>query len=230
MSISQDEIRFFNSLAREWWDLSGPQAMLHQINPLRVKWISRYVNLKGLKVLDVGCGAGILSEALAEKGASVTGIDLGEELIAVAKDHAEQSGLKIDYHCTPIETFAAKHESKFDGVTCLEMLEHVENFESILKEIARVLKPGGAVFLSTLDRTPRSFIEAIVGAEYLLKLVPKGTHHHNQFIRPDELCAAMRRCGLQPQNIEGLKYHPFLKTFSLHPKPQTNYWLFGNKA
>lgn len=230
MSILQDEIHFFNSLADEWWNLDGPQVMLHRLNPLRVKWISRYVQLKGLKVLDVGCGAGILTESLAEKGAQVTGIDLGEALITVAQNHAEASGLAIDYQYIPLATFALEHQNMFDCVTCLEMLEHVDDFAAVLQQISLVLKPGGRVFVATIDRTPRSFIEAILGAEYVLKLIPNGTHHYQQFIRPDELCRAMRNVGLNPIAIEGMKYHPVLKTFSLVPKPQTNYWVVGEKV
>ncbi len=229
MSQLEAEIRFFDSLAEEWWSLSGPQAMLHQINPLRVLWMSRHIDLKGQRVLDVGCGAGILSEALALKGAHITGIDLGENLIQVAKTHAEASNLQIDYQCRAVDAFAAEHPLQFDVVACLEMLEHVDDFEAILNAIAAVLKPGGKVFLSTLDRTPRSFVEAILGAEYLLKLIPKGTHHYTQFIRPDELCRAMRKAGLEPLVMDGLRYHPLSKTFSLTPKPQTNYWVVGQK-
>lgn len=230
MSHSDNEIRFFNSLAQDWWSLSGPQAMLHKINPLRVRWMARHLDLKDQKILDLGCGAGILAEALAEKGAMVTGADLGETLIEVAKEHAAKSGLTIDYQCIGIETFANLYPETFDAVACLEMLEHVDDFEAILKAIARVLKPGGRVFLSTLNRTPRAFVEAIVGAEYLLKLIPKGTHHYAQFIKPDELCGAMRRCGLEPQSLEGLKYSPLSKTFSLRPEPATNYWIAGCKS
>jgi len=221
-----EELHFFNKLAKDWWDPEGPQAMLHKINPLRVRWMSRSVDLKGLKVLDVGCGAGILSEALAEQGADVTGIDLGESLIQVAQSR----GKNVKYQCVSIADFAKKHTAQFDCVACLEMLEHVEDFAAILQEISKVLKPGGFVFLSTLDRTPRSFVEAIVGAEYLLKLVPKGTHHYDQFIRPDELCEGMRNAGLEPHSMTGLRYHPLLKTFSLVPKPQTNYWVVGQKS
>ena len=221
-----EELHFFNKLAKDWWDPEGPQAMLHKINPLRVRWMSRSVNLQGLKVLDVGCGAGILSEALAERGADVTGIDLGEELIQVAQ--SRDKGVK--YQCIAIADFAKKNALQFDCVACLEMLEHVEDFAAILQEISKVLKPRGFVFLSTLDRTPRSFIEAIVGAEYLLKLVPKGTHHYAQFIRPDELCEAMRNAHLQPEIMTGLHYHPVLKTFSLTPKLKTNYWVMGQKG
>ncbi len=230
MSQSKAEIAFFNNLAQEWWNLEGPQAMLHQINPLRVRWMERYVPLKGLKILDVGCGAGILAEALAKAGAAVTGIDLGTDLIKVAQDHAKKQGLSLNYRCMSVAEFAKENPAKFAAVACLEMLEHVEDFEAILVEIAKMLKPGGQVFLSTLNRNPRSFIEAIVGAEYLLKLIPKGTHHYNQFIRPDELCAAMRRCRLEPKKIAGLRYHPILKKFALVSKPQTNYWLVGEKS
>ncbi len=220
-----DEIEFFNHLAKEWWDPAGPQAMLHKINPLRVRWISQFIPLKDSKILDLGCGAGLLSEALAEQGAVVTGLDLGEDLIEVAK--SRQS--KADYHCMRIQDFAQNHLEAFDAVTCLEMLEHVEDFDAIIRDIVTVLKPGGKVFFSTLDRTPRSFFEAIVGAEYLLKLIPKGTHHYGQFIRPDELSSAMREYRLEPISMEGLKYHPLLKTFSLSPKLRTNYWVVGQK-
>lgn len=230
MSVLSDEIQFFNQLAREWWDLDGPQAMLHQLNPLRLRWITRYINLKGLNVLDVGCGGGILAESLARQGAVVTGLDLAEDLISMARHHAKVQNLTIQYHCADLMLFARQHEAQFDAVMCLEMLEHVEDFASILISISKVLKPGGKLFIATLDRTLRSFFEAIVGAEYVLKLVPPGTHHHSQFIRPDELCEAMRNTELEPLYIEGLRYHPLLKKFSLVPQPQTNYWLVGEKS
>ncbi len=225
----QNEIEFFNALAHEWWDINGPQAMLHKINPIRIRWMGRHVNLANLKVLDVGCGAGLLSEALATKNAKVTGIDLGDELIAVAKRHAEESNLAVDYHCVSLDDFAKDHNEVFDCVTCLEMLEHVEDYATVIQNIAQVLKPGGKVFFSTLDRNPKAFVEAIVGAEYVLNLVPRGTHHYQQFIRPDELTCVMRVHCLEPKSLEGLKYHPLLKTFSLGPKLQTNYWVVGEK-
>lgn len=220
---TQEEVSFFNALAHEWWDINGPQAMLHRINPLRLRWIAQQQDIRGLKVLDVGCGGGILSEGLVQMGAEVTGLDLAPDLIEVAKAHAAEAGLEIAYHCADLADFAKDHQAQFDSVFCLEMLEHVEDYAVIIAQIASVLKPGGRVFVSTIDRTPRAFLELIVGAEYVLSWVPRGTHHYTQFIRPDELCATLRTHGFTPEHLMGLAYHPLTKSFSLSPKLQPNY-------
>ena len=229
MSSQSAEISFFNQLAEEWWDINGPQAMLHKINPLRLRWISQNIQLKGLKVLDVGCGAGLLSEGLAKLGAEVSGLDLATDLIKVASEHAEQSNLKIDYHCQDLKDFSQNHIETFDAIFCLEMLEHVDDFDRIIAQMSSTLKPGGKLFLSTIDRTARSFIELIVGAEYVLKLLPRGTHHYQKFIRPEELCASLRHHNLKPIELKGLRYNPLLKTFSLTPKPAANYMVLAEK-
>ncbi len=249
-----DEIPFFNALAAEWWNPSGPQAMLHKVNPLRLRWIAQHGSLKGKKVLDVGCGAGLLSEGLANMGAEVTGIDLGEDLIRVAQDHAKAAGLEIDYICQPLASFGeeaaevqiasyagrrpsmseqaafqALPRQNFDAICCLEMLEHVDDFDAIIKEIAKRVKPNGYVFLSTIDRSPKAFLQVILAAEYLLKMIPRGTHHYAKLIRPEELTASLRKYGLTPISLSGLKYQPLLKTFSLSPKPKPNYWIVAQK-
>jgi 2-polyprenyl-6-hydroxyphenyl methylase/3-demethylubiquinone-9 3-methyltransferase len=230
MSSNAAEIAFFNQLAEEWWDPKGPQASLHQINPLRLRWIGQSLALHNLQVLDVGCGAGLLSEGLAQMGAHVTGLDLAPDLIRVAQAHAQQNQLHIDYHCEDLQTFSTRHPQHFDAICCLEMLEHVDDFDSIIAQMSHCLKPGGKIFLSTLDRSPRAFVEAIIGAEYLLNLVPRGTHHYNQFIRPEELCASLRQHQLKPIEMRGLRYNPILKTFSLIPKPSTNYMVLAERA
>ena len=229
MSSSAAEIAFFNQLAAEWWDVNGPQAMLHKINPLRLRWISQNIQLKNLNVLDVGCGAGLLSEGLAKLGATVSGLDLGADLIQVASEHAKQNDLKIDYHCQDLKDFSQNHAETFDAVFCLEMLEHVDDFDSIIAQISQVLKPGGKLFLSTIDRSARSFMELIVAAEYVLKMIPRGTHHYQKFIRPEELSQSLRQQGLTPLEMHGLRYNPLLKTFSLTVKPASNYMLLAEK-
>ncbi len=229
MSSSAAEIHFFNQLAQEWWDPNGPQATLHKINPLRLRWISQSLPLKGLKVLDVGCGAGLLSEGLARLGAEVTGLDLGSELIDVAQAHAKQSELNIHYVCEDLQNFSAAHAQAFDAICCLEMLEHVDDYQAIIAQMSQCLKPGGKLFLSTIDRSPRSFMELIIGAEYLTKMVPRGTHHYNKFIRPEELCHALRQHQLNPIEMRGLRYNPILKTFSLTAKPASNYMVLAER-
>ncbi len=249
-----DEIPFFNALAEEWWNPNGPQAMLHKVNPLRLRWIAQHGSLKDKKVLDVGCGAGLLSEGLAKMGAHVTGLDLGENLIRIAQDHAKAAGLEIDYICQPLASFGEEApemqpaqtysacglrnsrsalqelpRQNFDAICCLEMLEHVDDFDAIIKEIAKRVKPNGYVFLSTIDRSPKAFLQVILAAEYLLKMIPRGTHHYAKLIRPEELTASLRKHGLTPISLSGLKYQPLLKTFSLGPKPEPNYWIVAKK-
>lgn len=229
MSANPTEIAFFNELAQEWWDPNGPQATLHKINPLRLRWISQSLALKNLQVLDVGCGAGLLSEGLAKLGAQVSGLDLAADLINVAQKHASESKLDILYYCEDLQQFSQTHAQHFDAICCLEMLEHVDDFDAIIAQMSSCLKPGGKIFLSTIDRSPRSFIELIVGAEYILKMVPRGTHHYAKFIRPEELCASLRKNHLKPIEMRGLRYNLALKTFSLTSKPASNYMVLAER-
>jgi 2-polyprenyl-6-hydroxyphenyl methylase / 3-demethylubiquinone-9 3-methyltransferase len=207
-NVHPDEIARFGALAQRWWDPEGPQRPLHDLNPARLQYIADRVALRGARVLDVGCGAGLLSEALAGEGAEVTALDLSPELIDVAKLHLLESGRQVDYRLVSVEDLAAQMPGAFDAVTCMEMLEHVPDPGSILRACADLLKPGGMLFVSTLDRTPQAFGAAIVGAEYLARLVPRGTHDYQRFIRPSELGAWLREADLQLADVSGLAYDP----------------------
>ena len=207
-NVDPAEIARFGALARRWWDPEGPQRPLHDLNPARLRYVAERVPLKGARVLDVGCGAGLLSEALAGEGAEVTALDLSPELIDAAKLHLLESGKRVDYRLVSVEELAAQMPGAFDAITCMEMLEHVPDPGSVLHACATLLKPGGTLFLSTLDRTPQAFGAAIVGAEYLARLLPRGTHDYAQFIRPSELGAWLRESGLQLQDVSGLAYDP----------------------
>ena len=207
-NVSAEEIARFGALANRWWDPNGPQRPLHELNPARLGYVRDRVTLHGARVLDVGCGAGLLSEALAGEGAEVTALDLSPELIDAAKLHLLESGKRVDYRLVSVEELAAQMPGAFDAVTCMEMLEHVPDPGSVLRACAALLKPGGTLFLSTLDRTPQAFGAAIVGAEYLARLLPRGTHDYAQFIRPSELGAWLREAGLQLQDVSGLAYDP----------------------
>lgn len=196
MSVNQaDELALFSSLADKWWDPEGPMQPLHRLNPLRLEFIKRFMSLSSNAVLDVGCGAGLLSEAMAKAGANVTGIDLSQAVIDVAKEHAANAGVSIDYQCIALEDLASKQADHYDAITCMELLEHVEYPVALLKSCYTALKPGGWCLLSTINRTPPAFIKAILGAEYLLGLLPKGTHHYRQFIKPAELADWSREAG-----------------------------------
>lgn len=222
-NFSEHELNNFNAMAHQWWDINGPCKPLHQLNPLRLDYIQQHTSLKGLKVLDVGCGGGILSESLAKAGAEVTALELAKDVIQVARDHAEQSGLEINYIQEPVEQFALTHPHAFDVITCLEMLEHVPDTQAIVTAIASLLKPGGTAFFSTLNRTPMAFVQAIVGAEYILKLLPKGTHSYAQFIKPSEMDTLISSAGLSLKNIQGVVYNPLTQVFSLSSHTQVNY-------
>ena len=207
-NVNPEEIARFGALAQRWWDPEGPQRPLHELNPARLKYVADRVALQGARVLDVGCGAGLLSEALAGEGAEVTALDLSPELIDVARLHLLESGRRVDYRLVSVEDLAAQMPGAFDAVTCMEMLEHVPDPGSVLRACAGLLKPGGTLFVSTLDRTPQAFGAAIVGAEYLARLLPRGTHDYQRFIRPSELGAWLREAGLQLVDVSGLAYDP----------------------
>lgn len=230
MNVDQQEIAKFEELAHRWWDPESEFKPLHQINPLRLDYIDRRARLKDKQVLDVGCGGGILSESMAQRGAQVTGIDMGEAPLAVARLHQLESGMEVNYQRTTAEALAEEKPESFDVVTCLEMLEHVPDPASIIQACARLVKPGGQVFFSTINRNPKSYVFAIIGAEYVLKLLPKGTHDFGKFIKPSELESWSRTAGLQTLELTGMSYNPFSRTYSLGPDVTVNYLLHCQKA
>lgn len=223
------ELKKFSSLAAHWWDVNGELKTLHQINPLRLQFIAQKIPLKNQIVIDIGCGGGILTESLALEGASVTGIDLNQSLIDVAKLHQLETGTQVDYRCISAEEIATEKPAHYDIVTCLEMLEHVPDPFSVIKACAQLVKPQGHVFFSTLNRNPKSYLLAIVGAEYFLKILPKNTHDYAKFIRPSELSNWLRQAGLLPQAVKGITYHPFSQKFSLTDDISVNYLLYAIK-
>jgi len=217
------EILKFNNLAHKWWDNTSEFRPLHDINPLRVDFIKSKVDLKGKRVLDIGCGGGILAEALAREGAEVTGIDQGEKVIKIAKLHSLESQLNINYEQINIENFIKKNKHKFDVITCLEMLEHVPDPASVIKACSQILKSDGKLFLSTINRNPKSFLFAIIGAEYILKLLPKGTHTYEKFITPSELRDYCNQSNLKFNDLIGMTYNPIFKTYRLEKDTSVNY-------
>ena len=220
------ELAKFSALAHRWWDPTSEFRPLHEINPLRLAHIERLAGgLSGKRVLDVGCGGGILAEAMAGKGADVTGIDLAERPLKVAALHALETGSRVDYRLASAEEMAAEAPGAFDVVTCMELLEHVPDPASTIAACARLARPGGRVFFSTLNRNPKSYLFAVVGAEYLLKLLPKGTHDYARFIRPSELAADCRSAGLAIADLTGMTYNPFSKRYSLGRDVDVNYLL-----
>ncbi|WP_207063738.1 bifunctional 2-polyprenyl-6-hydroxyphenol methylase/3-demethylubiquinol 3-O-methyltransferase UbiG [Motiliproteus sp. SC1-56] len=229
-NVDRDEIAKFEALASRWWDKESEFKPLHDINPLRVNFIDERAPLAGKRVLDVGCGGGILSEAMALRGAEVSGIDMGETPLKIAKLHGLESGVKVNYRQITVEELAAEAPASFDVVTCLEMLEHVPDPASVVNACATLVRPGGQVFFSTLNRNPKSFLLAIVGAEYLLNLVPRGTHEHSRFIRPSELGAWCREAGLLCGEMTGMTYNPLTKAYRLAPRDvDVNYLLQTEK-
>ncbi|PRC92999.1 bifunctional 2-polyprenyl-6-hydroxyphenol methylase/3-demethylubiquinol 3-O-methyltransferase UbiG [Solimicrobium silvestre] len=223
MNADPLEIQKFSDVAHHWWDTSSEFRPLHEINPLRLEWIHARASLNGKKVIDVGCGGGILAESMAKKGASVTGIDLSEKALNVADLHSLESGLTIRYKHIAAEQMAAQEAGAYDVVTCMEMLEHVPDPSSIIAACAQLVKPGGLVFFSTLNRNPKSYLYAVLGAEYLLKLLPKGTHDYAKFITPAELAQAIRQAGLELLSLRGMSYNPLSKIYSLNSDTSVNY-------
>ncbi|HQQ63157.1 MAG TPA: bifunctional 2-polyprenyl-6-hydroxyphenol methylase/3-demethylubiquinol 3-O-methyltransferase UbiG [Pseudomonadales bacterium] len=215
LNVDASEIAKFEALANRWWDPTSEFKPLHDINPLRCNYIDERAELAGKTVLDVGCGGGILSEAMAQRGATVTGIDMGQAPLSVARLHALESGVSVDYRLLPAEQLAAETPASYDVVTCLEMLEHVPSPASVIQACADLAKPGAHLFFSTINRNPKAYAFAILGAEYLLKLLPKGTHEYGRFIRPAELANWIRAAGLQLENITGMTYNPLIKKYSL---------------
>ena len=230
-NVDPNEIRKFEELASRWWDKNSEFKPLHDINPLRANWIDNLAPVAEKKVLDVGCGGGILAEALAQRGAEVTGIDMGDAPLGVAKLHQLESGLSIDYQKSTAEDFAKDHENTYDIVTCLEMLEHVPDPSSVVRSCAKMVKPGGHVFFSTINRNPKAFLFAIIGAEYILRLLPRGTHEYAKFIRPSELANWSREADLQVNHMTGLLFNPLTKQYKLSDSDlDVNYMISTQKC
>jgi 2-polyprenyl-6-hydroxyphenyl methylase/3-demethylubiquinone-9 3-methyltransferase len=223
-NVDPAEIDKFQSIASRWWDLESEFKPLHEINPLRVSYIERQADgFSDKRVVDIGCGGGILAEAMAQRGARVTGIDMAEQSLKVARLHLHESQLNIDYQLSTAEAFAEDNAGQFEIVTCLEMLEHVPHPEAIIDAAARLLKPGGCLFLSTLNRNPKSFGLAIIGAEYLLGMLPRGTHQYSRFINPSEMATQLRANGLRVRDISGISYNPLTRSYKLGRDIDVNY-------
>jgi 2-polyprenyl-6-hydroxyphenyl methylase / 3-demethylubiquinone-9 3-methyltransferase len=228
-NVEAAEVNKFAELAHQWWDAQGVFKPLHQLNPLRLDYIDSRASLNGKQVLDVGCGGGILSESMAGRGAQVTGIDLAEASLQVAQLHALESAVSIEYRCIAVEDLAAEKPQSFDVVTCMEMLEHVPDPASVVRACAALVKPGGQLFFSTLNRNAKAYLMAVVGAEYILNLLPKGTHDYAKFIKPSELAAWLRQSGLELQHQSGVTYNPLNKQYSLTQDTSVNYMLHATK-
>jgi 2-polyprenyl-6-hydroxyphenyl methylase/3-demethylubiquinone-9 3-methyltransferase len=223
MNADPIELQKFSELAHRWWDPTSEFRPLHEINPLRLEWINARVPLAGKAVADIGCGGGILSESMARKGAQVTGIDLSEKALKVADLHSLESGVQVRYEMIAAEELAAREPASYDVVTCMEMLEHVPDPAAIVKACASLVKPGGHVFFSTINRNPKAYLFAVIGAEYLLRLLPKGTHDYAKFITPAELAGFARSAGLQVERLKGMTYNPLTKIYSLNQDTDVNY-------
>lgn len=228
-NVDPAELARFAATAGQWWNPDGPMRPLHELNPVRLGFMAERAGLAGRDVLDLGCGGGLLSEALARAGARVVGIDLTPELLAIARLHADQSGLAVDYVESSAEALAAQRPASFDVVACMEMLEHVPDPASVVASVARLLRPGGDAFLSTLNRTPRAYLRAVLGAEYVLGLLPRGTHDYQRFIRPSELEAWCRDAGLELREIAGLDYDPFTRSARLGRDARVNYLVHAKR-
>ncbi len=222
-NVDQNELDKFSKLAHHWWDLSGPCAPLHAINPIRLNFVKQQLTLNNKSVIDVGCGGGIFSESLANAGAHVTGIDRNADLITVAKLHLHETALKIKYHCTDVAAFAKRHTHQFDVVTCMELLEHVPEPAEIIKNCQQLVKPNGLIFFSTINRNFTAYVKAVIGAEYILKMLPIGTHDYHKFIKPSELSAWCRDIGLSLQSLQGFSYNPLSKNYFMCEDISVNY-------
>ena len=229
MNVDQSEIAKFSALAHRWWDPNSEFKPLHAINPLRLNWIKSFVSLEGKKVVDVGCGGGILAESISQSGADTTGIDLSEKALKVAELHALEVGANLTYRSISAEDLADEQTEQYDVVTCMEMLEHVPDPASVVRACAKLCKPGGTLFFSTLNRNPKSYLFAIIGAEYILKLLPKGTHEYSKFIKPSELVAFTRQAGLEMLGMKGLGYNPLTQVYSLSDDVDVNYMIAVRK-
>ena len=224
-NVDEAEIKKFDAMAQDWWDPNGPMKPLHQLNPLRLQFIQQHSVLPNKKIVDIGCGGGLLSEAMATEGGLVTGIDQSADALKVARHHAEQQQVNLDYLHTTAEQFSAEHAGQFNVVTCLEMLEHVPEPAAVIKACAQLLKPGGKVFFSTLNRNLKSYLMAIVGAEYILNLLPRGTHDYQKFLKPSELHQWAEAESLKLVELTGIHYNPLTQRFRLKPNVDVNYIL-----
>ena len=229
VNFDQAELNKFSELAHKWWDKTSEFKPLHDINPLRLNYIDKAVSLNGKTVLDVGCGGGILSESMAAKGAAVTGIDLGEKALKVAQLHSLESGVAVEYQYISVEDLAEKQPASFDVVTCLEMLEHVPNPASVVAACAKLVKPGGHVFFSTINRNPKAYLFAVIGAEYVLNMLPRGTHDYAKFIKPSELASYLRAADLSLAGQIGMSYNPITKNYWLDSDVSVNYMMHTTK-
>lgn len=229
LNVDPQEIAKFEALADKWWDPDSEFRPLHDINPLRLNYIDKHASLPGKRVLDVGCGGGLLSEGMARRGAQVTGIDMGEAPLAVARLHAAQQNIEVEYLKTPVEELAQQRTGHYDLVTCLEMLEHVPDPAAVVAACAQLTKPGGQLVFSTINRNPKAFLFAIVGAEYVLNLLPRGTHEYTRFIRPSELAGWCRAADLAVNETVGMTYNPVTKIYQLNTNVSVNYLLHATK-
>ena len=223
VNVDAGEIARFQAAASRWWDPEGEMRPLHELNPVRLAYVERCGPLAGLRIVDVGCGGGLLSEAMARGGARVTGLDLASDLLQVAELHALEAGIEVDYRLETAEQHAANHAGAYDVATCMEMLEHVPDPRSVVAALAVLVRPGGQVFVSTINRTPRAYLHAVVGAEYVLRLLPRGTHTYEKFIRPSELAAWGKAAGLETRDVAGLDYDPFARSARLAGDARVNY-------
>ena len=226
-NLDRTELAKFDQADLRWWDAQGPMRTLHDINPVRLQYIQDRCPVRGKQVADIGCGGGLLAERLAKAGASVVGIDAAAHAIEIARRHAQDADLALDYHCEDVHTYSQQHPASYDVVVCMELLEHVPDPWALVADCVHLLRPGGSLIASTLNRTPQAFALAIVGAEYLLNLLPRGTHRYDQFIRPSELARAMRDLGLVVADTRGFGYNPLTHTAQLTDSPAINYLMHG---
>lgn len=229
MNADPSELKKFSDLAHQWWDPTSEFKPLHEINPLRLEWINSHAPLAGENVIDIGCGGGILAESMAKKGANVTGIDLSEKALQVADLHSLESGVQVRYELIAAENMAEREAGRYDIVTCMEMLEHVPDPSAIVAACAKLVKPGGKIFFSTINRNPKAYLHAVIGAEYILRLLPKGTHDYAKFITPAELSRYAREAGLTIDTLRGMGFNPLTKIYSLNHDTSVNYLIACTK-